>query len=284
MYKTVILTGIPRSGSTLSCNILNKYKNTLALLEPLEPSLFDANKGKYSAVLNISKFAFECRKNVLRDGEVMTRHSNGTIPSNPLEDTLSDTLRKPVVKAGMIELNRVFDKDFTLVIKHNALFTSLLDELVDFFPCYSIIRNPLSVLASWHTVDLPVNRGRIPAGEKFDFILRDKLLMTTDVLDRQIMILNWFFEKFDKYINKDNIIKYEDIIAQNGSNFNKLSYSNELEESLEDLESKNSSNLYKNIDIEHIHKRLVNSDGLFWKYYTKKEIDLVFNSMQKGKT
>jgi len=33
MYRTVLLTGIPRSGSTLSCSILNNYTNTVALLE-----------------------------------------------------------------------------------------------------------------------------------------------------------------------------------------------------------------------------------------------------------
>ena len=52
---------------------------------------------------------------------------------------------------------------FDLVVKHNALFTALLPDLLSAFPVYGIVRNPLAVLASWNAVNLPVKQGRIPA-------------------------------------------------------------------------------------------------------------------------
>jgi len=281
MYKTILLTGIPRSGSTLSCNILNHYSNTLALLEPMNPSSIDANKGKYDASLKISEFAFESRKNILENGMVLSRHNKGVIPSNPISENATKKLRKQIVKLGNIHIDKNFTNDFTLIIKQNAFFTSILDELIKFFSCYGIIRNPLAVLASWSTVNLPINNGHIPAGEKFDDELFELLAQIECRLDRQIIILNWFFEKFDTFLPKNNIIKYEDIIEQNGHNFERLSFNMHLDKELDDLENKNGNKLYENVDIDKLYNKLLSSKGTFWKYYSKDEITAVYQQIKE---
>lgn len=272
--------GVPRSGSTLSCSILNKYINTLALLEPMEPSKIDSKLGKYKAVKYINDFIIDTRNDVLNFSRVQTRHKDGVIPTNPLSNKLSKELRKNIVKVGKIDLVKEYNKDFTLIIKHNALFTALVDELSNFFTCYGIIRNPLSVLSSWNSVDLPVNDGHIPAGEKFDNELKKKLSLMTNKYDRQIVILNWFFSKFDKYLKKDNIIKYEDIIETNGKVFDSISYSAISNDIFEELSSKNNSNLYKYVNIDVLYEKLINSEGLYWKYYTKKSVDVIYNDIK----
>ena len=281
MYKTILLTGIPRSGSTLSCNILNHYSNTLALLEPMNPSSIDANKGKYDASLKISEFAFESRKNILENRMVLSRHNKGVIPSNPISENATKKLRKQIVKLGNIHIDKNFTNDFTLIIKQNAFFTSILDELIKFFSCYGIIRNPLAVLASWSTVNLPINNGHIPAGEKFDDELFELLAQIECRLDRQIIILNWFFEKFDTFLPKNNIIKYEDIIEQNGHNFERLSFNMHLDKELDDLENKNGNKLYENVDIDKLYNKLLSSKGTFWKYYSKDEITAVYQQIKE---
>ena len=281
MYKTILLTGIPRSGSTLSCNILNHYSNTLALLEPMNPSSIDANKGKYDASLKISEFAFESRKNILENRMVLSRHNKGVIPSNPISENATKKLRKQIVKLGNIHIDKNFTNDFTLIIKQNAFFTSILDELIKFFSCYGIIRNPLAVLASWSTVNLPINNGHIPAGEKFDDELFELLAQIECRLDRQIIILNWFFEKFDTLLPKNNIIKYEDIIEQNGHNFERLSFNMHLDKELDDLENKNWNKLYENVDIDKLYNKLLSSKGTFWKYYSKDEITAVYQQIKE---
>ena len=281
MYKNIILTGIPRSGSTLSCNILNHYSNTLALLEPMNPSKLNIENNKSIASLEVVQFIFESRKNILDNQCVITRHKDGVVPTNPLEETMKNALREAIVEVGNIKLENDFNNDFTLIVKHNALFTSILDELVRFFPCYGIVRNPLSVLASWNTVNLPVNRGHIPAGEKFDFELSKNLKNTPDILNRQMIILEWFFSRFDKYLSIDNILKYEDIIQTNGSVFSNLSYGESLNKSLEELENRNANHLYADIDIERLYLKIINTKGSFWKFYTKKDIDLVYLKMKQ---
>lgn len=280
MNKIVILTGLPRSGSSLSCNILNNYENTLALLEPMD-TFPDAEKGKENACTEILEFVLKCRTDVLQRSEVYCRHMNGVIPTNPIDDIASGELRKSVVKPGYLKLNRKFDKNFRLVIKQNAFFTAVLDEIVKLFPCYGIIRNPLSVLASWNTVQLPVNRGHIPMGEKFDLDLYHNLLEISGVLDRQIFILNWFFERFDRYLIPENILKYEDIIDLNGGIFSSLSYNGKLESQINELTSRNTNSLYMDVGIDVLYNRLLESDGMIWKYYDKSDVNSVYHKMNE---
>jgi len=289
MYKTILLTGIPRSGSTLSCSILNEFENTVALMEPMEVMKIETSKGSVNACFEISNFAFESRKKILYEAKVSTRQQGGIIPTNPIQEIKAqkDSLRKPIVSLGEMEISKVIEKDFTLVIKHNAFFTAILDHLISFFPCYGIIRNPLSVLASWATVDLPVHDGHIPAGERFDSTLKNKLENTNDVLERQIMVLDWFFERFDRLLPQKNILKYEDIILKDGWNFNVMAYAGAKREQKTSLKSKNSNRIYQEVDIDLIYKKLIQTQSIFWKYYTLEEMnevykDLLFPSYSEG--
>ena len=91
---------------------------------------------------------------------------------------------------GEIAIVKSLSARFTLLIKHNALFAALLPWLPPSFSCVALVRNPLAVLASWQTVDLPVHQGRIPAGEQFDHHLHRTLEREPGVLQRQIVILD----------------------------------------------------------------------------------------------
>ncbi len=54
-HNNIILTGIPRSGTTLICYLLNKIPNTVALHEPMGP-LLNACENSQLARLQINKF------------------------------------------------------------------------------------------------------------------------------------------------------------------------------------------------------------------------------------
>ena len=83
---------------------------------------------------------------------------------------------------------------FGLLIKHNALFAALLPRLVESFACLALVRNPLPVLASWQTVAFPVYRGRVP----------------------ELIVLDWFFERFEANLPPEAIIRYEDLVESGG--------------------------------------------------------------------
>lgn len=211
--NTILLTGLPRAGTTLCCHILNAYPNVLALHEPLTPSDFDPTLGRNTAVTQIARFAQQSRVGAWVDGVVVSRQKNGKVPENPVALVAGhDGLRPMDVSLGQIDVrHQLLDEHFTLVIKHNALFTALLPELNHALPVYGIVRNPLAVLASWNQVDLPVNQGHVPAGEMFDPALKSQLAQIGDRLQRQLHILEWFCRQYADHL-AGRILRYEDFV------------------------------------------------------------------------
>ena len=116
----------------------------------------------------IERFAAESRASLLADGTAWSMHVDGKVPDNPVADAYSESgLRKAIATQGRIKFDKLLSPDFLLAIKHNAGFMAILDRLVERFACYGVVRNPLSVLASWQSVDI-VNTGRLPVGERLD--------------------------------------------------------------------------------------------------------------------
>jgi hypothetical protein len=83
-YKTVLLTGLPRSGTTLTCFLLNKVNNVLALNEPLVPNEFDGNAGHAAAGKKILDFCIQTRASVLKEGRAISAHQDGIISDNTM--------------------------------------------------------------------------------------------------------------------------------------------------------------------------------------------------------
>lgn len=82
----IILTGIPRSGTTLTCHLLNKVSNTVALHEPL---LWDdvRDPTDHRAICDgIEQFFHQTRKSCLASGTAITKHTDGLVPDNPMGD------------------------------------------------------------------------------------------------------------------------------------------------------------------------------------------------------
>ena len=217
---TTLLTGVPRSGTTLCCHLLNQCQNTVALHEPISPDSFTENRE--GAIEFIKQFCISAESQVLSDKTIVTKQRDGELPTNPV--SLDEgALRKEIVKLGNIKIEKELDEEFTLVVKHNALFSALLEELVDAFDVYAVIRNPLAILVSWQTVDLPVHSGHIPMGERFDAELTALLSTTINILERQLLLLNWFFLRYDKFIDRSRILRYEDVIASGGGSLQVIS-------------------------------------------------------------
>ncbi len=210
---SVLLTGVPRSGTTLCCHLLNRFTNTVALHEPINPAIFDNDR--VQAIQNITSFCTDARSEILSVGTITTKQLGGKLPTNPVNaDTVA--LRQEKVTRGRVKIDTPLTKDFKLVVKHNALFTALLEDLVKVFDVYAVIRNPLHLLISWQTVDLPVNKGRVPMGERFDPVLNASLNQEESVLERQLMLIQWFFKRYDQFLANARIVRYEDVIASSG--------------------------------------------------------------------
>jgi hypothetical protein len=82
MKENIILTGPPRSGTTLTCHLLNQLEDVVALHEPMNLSHFPSRE---EAMANLSSFFREMRQLILTEGKAISRIQDGKIPTNPFE-------------------------------------------------------------------------------------------------------------------------------------------------------------------------------------------------------
>jgi hypothetical protein len=272
--QNIILTGIPRSGTTLTCHLLNKLPQTVALHEPMNVSQFSKLESRDVICQEISQFFQEARASISSRKEVLSKNISGVVPDNPVGEARTPSgLRESITPLGLIAVKKELDPGFLLVIKHPAAFTALLRDLVHFFPCYAVIRNPLSVLASWSSVAMPVENGHAPAAEGLDTDLRQALARMSDKTDRQLHLLSWFYEQYQRYIPSNRILRYEDLIRSGGASLRAMTPS--AQALCESLESRNSNPLYDQRLLQSIGHKLLTTEGAYWQFYTKESVELL---------
>ena len=220
--RTWLLSGIPRAGTSLCCRLADRLPNTVALSEPMDAAAFADTEDANVARERIDGFVAATRRRALAEGIAPTVHVQGRLDDDMVSaGPDAAALRRRRTERGDIRIDKPLTPDFTLLVKHNALFAALLPQLAngqtaDGYACLALVRNPVAALASWRTVDLPVQRGRVPAGERFAPRLRAALAQEADVLGRQVAILNWFFEQYHRHLPPQRILRYEDVVATGG--------------------------------------------------------------------
>lgn len=240
--RDLVLTGVPRGGTTLACHLLHECVDTVALFEPMDVNALEVHAPR--AVEQIESFFAETRHSLQTWGTAPSKHRDGTLPDNPFGERGADGRRKLLVDHGRIAVGRPAE-GFTLVVKHNAAFCALLPDLSARFDSLAIVRNPLAVLASWNTVELPVGQGQLPAGEHFDPVLRQKLGEEPARLERQLTVLRWFFSRFQMHLPSWRVLRYEDVVASGGDALRDAAGLHGA--TRRDLSVRNSSSLYRDV-------------------------------------
>jgi hypothetical protein len=272
---TLLITGTPRSGTTMTCHLLNKLPNVVALHEPMKAGDF---KGLDGPLAGVERFCRDQRRSILERRLAISKQVGGAVPTNPVgTGRTEDGLRRRMVSKGEIAIDKPLDEDFTLAIKHCGSFTAILDTLVTRFPVYAVVRNPLAVVASWSTVEFAIQRGHMPVAEGLDRDLKAKLAVTDDVLDRQIHILAWFHHLIRRYLPDEAIIRYESIVETGGKALAVVQPSAASME--EPLESQNTSDLYDHELMLRIGERLLESEGAHWETYSKASVERLLHDV-----
>jgi hypothetical protein len=187
----LILTGIPRSGTTLAAATVDGAGNSLCLSEPrLHDVTAQCDDAAQFAAALVEKFN-AIRRDVLEGIPVVDRRDrNGRAITNyfgPRRDDASEReevfAELPIVRAGLTP-------DFMLGIKHNGLFLSALPQIVaaGFFRVVGIVRNPIETIRSWQSLTLPISNARMPGTEKYWPQLRQAALEQPNLLDAQLAI------------------------------------------------------------------------------------------------
>lgn len=271
--QQVILTGLPRSGTTLTCHLLNKLSDCVALHEPLVPLELTMYK-RADLVQVIADYFTAQRLQILQTGTAVSKSFGGQVPDNPMAGLDPVTGKRIRVLDGrLVQINKPLLNDFCLAIKQPAFFTAILKDLVatDGLRCFAVVRNPLSVLLSWNSVEMPVSQGRVPAAEAFSTELTASLNEIADVYDRQVFLLDWFCQQYLTYLPTEHILFYEQTIQTQGRSLAVIQSS--AATLSEPLYSKNNNNLYS-AELKQllVAKLLDKSAGAFWQLYTKDDV------------
>lgn len=207
----IILTGLPRSGSSMLCVLMSKHPDVVALNEGLK-------LGEQPDVPSLVKFVAvefdRIRAQILTTGTAPARNKDGQQVDNHFSPGKN---RKLLLQKSNIEVGQPATETFGLAFKHNAVFSIALPDLVDHFGALSVfatIRNPLSVLGSWESVPVPVSEGRIRNAKNLAPELEEQLKSTDDILEKQLLILNYYFSQYQKWIPREHMIRYEDLCGQ----------------------------------------------------------------------
>lgn len=271
MSSNIILAGVARSGSTLACHLLNKVTNTVALHEPiLNPRVLESYSSS-DKLRFIGDFFEQQRSSLLTDGRAISKSAGGKIPDNPRGEFDPDTgLRKHMLDSQHVVVEKTLTDSLTLIIKQPGLFSGMLPELVECYPCYATIRNPLSVLLSWNTVNMEVSSGRAPAAELCDPQLKRSLDDENDLYRRQLILLSWYFSRYRDSLPDEHIVRYESVIKSGGKALEiVVPEACELDEK---LKSKNNNEIYNDELRAYLASLLKKSSGAYWEYYDPKEI------------
>ena len=128
------------------------------------------------------------------------------------------------------------------------------------------------MLASWNSLAwLSVRNGHAPIGEKLDAQLRQELADQPDVFERQIRILEWFYQRFRAFLPDNAVIKYENLIKSGGRELAPFfPEASQLEES---LVSKNVNKFYDKALMQELGEKLLKRSGVIWDFYDKQDVE-----------
>ena len=265
--RTWLLSGVPRSGTSLCCRLAGGLPDTVALSEPIRRGAWGGMETLSGACARIGEFSRQVRARILAERRAPSVQVEGHLDDNRRAARHTEAgLRRLRGEWGEVVIDRPLSPGFTLLIKHNALFAALLPRLADSFPVLALVRNPLAVLASWQTVDLPVNRGRLPAGEELDPALRRALDREPARVARQVIILDWFFARYHDYLPPANILRYEGVVASGGRDlFRWLGHGDAPSVA---LESGNSVARHDAATVEELQWALMERGGAWTRFYS----------------
>jgi hypothetical protein len=278
--NNILIAGIPRSGTSLACYLLNKCENIVALNEPIDLREESCINDKDLFVNAISDFIGKQRIEILNGNAVTSMQLGGRFHSDNYDSFKLGNKRKFLTKIGKVDLNNKIKNDFLLIVKFTIPFIAAIEKLSTVFPIYSIVRNPLSVLSSWNTIQGPSAEGRPAVAEKLDKSLSMACELITGLHDRQLYLLSYYYQKIIDNVPFRNIIRYEDIIATNGKQLTLIS--TEAQSLNEELENKNLNRLYDKKLMITLGKRLLETDGTYWNYYSKESIELMVEYLENS--
>ena len=215
MGKEWLITGIPRSGTTLLTNLISQDQGFLCFSEPafIKNLKQQAGTAPELAALLAQKLT-DIRSDIKAGIPVSMRvpkHSGDQLDNYFKRQSTGG--QNTTVKSSEhqdVTLPKSYH-DRTLVVKNNLLFTACLEDLSERFRVTAIVRNPISAIGSWNSLDIPVSRGQVVTAEQYNKRVKS-VVNSQELLKRQIQIYQWFCGEYIRLQQHIQIIRYEDLV------------------------------------------------------------------------
>ncbi len=212
----LLLTGIPRSGTSLAAALLDRMDDTVCLSEPDEHlRLMEQSKDASDFVARLHRSMQQMNRR-LRDGEAVPdrRQPDGSAVTNYFAEPDAQGQRSATYVNRAIE-PRALSADMLLCVKHNALYAGVLPELVQArsLRIVAMVRDPVAVLHSWRSLALPISAGQLPAANRYWPEMRRLTSENIPLLAKQIRIYDLICQRFIDCGPGLSLLRYEDLIG-----------------------------------------------------------------------
>ncbi|MEE4296634.1 MAG: hypothetical protein V2J20_08475 [Wenzhouxiangella sp.] len=222
----VLVTGVPRGGTTLAGALLDSLPDTVCLSEPPwqwhkstggQLDIGSDPTGEVFAKWLVGDFV-DIRRRLLIGEEVLDRRRRDARPSTNYHPANSGS--QPV-SASDLSMRPVrggeLTTDFTLAIKHNGPYLTALRPLLrlQHFKVIALVRHPVDVIHSWRSLNLPVSRGKMQDAARC-WPEMAAVTDSGDVLKRQVLIYDLICERLQSFRDQISILRYEDVCAAPG--------------------------------------------------------------------
>ncbi|TDR23774.1 hypothetical protein [Marinicella litoralis] len=265
--KNWLLTGIPRSGSTLALKLIADNQQVVGLDEPgwLKEIRQQADVGLIADSL-LQKMA-DLRAQVKMGEPVSMNFGQGT---DSLTDNHFARTEQGIIKTKQSQKVKLAAStcDKIWIVKSNVFFTALLNQLLKskHFQLLVTVRDPIAVIKSWRSLDFSLSKGRSMIAEKFDpsSVVGHE---NEGVLVKQVLLLDWMFKKYYENINDISVFKYEDLVENPsiiGEQLNIRSVNKDMS-----LASRNNNAFYDHSESKEI-ETCIRKYGRYYQYFYPK--------------
>ncbi len=214
MNRSLIVTGMPRGGTTLLGSMINRLENAYCLSEPMAIEDHLQQSASADEFLRRTRFYFsEQRERIITTGRCLNRVDKD---GKPVTNYFKRTEEKSVehIFQEVEEVVCVRDENFLLAVKHNAHFLSILPLIssASDFSVLAILRHPIPTILSWRSLNLPISRGRLPSGEKFWPELSELAQSDRDLLLKQVLIYELLASRLVEFRRHIHLLCYESLV------------------------------------------------------------------------
>ncbi len=209
----LLITGMPRSGTSYLCNLLHRFEDCVALNEPAEifgPLVEQATPW------GVATFLRDVRRDILEGRPIANKLRAGRV----VEDTLEVAQRSEYAPS-------VGRADFVLAVKNTLAFLNRLDSLRRVLPearVVACVRDPFETIASWkrsfghlNTADvetIPVGHLNDPwLGPRQRSALQAVASMPT-AAERRAAYWRYLAELIRDHADRLVIVRYQDLVRE----------------------------------------------------------------------